>query len=111
MADADLVSLLESVSLGHLSTPLTGKSLSVLQSELAEKGRPAFLSDLKAIGVDKLPERQKLATTNSQGRARCVAGGPGLNDRIVTSADGNGRYRSETCRRLQGACARAGRIA
>ena len=63
MADADLVSLLESVSLGHLSTPLTGKSLSVLQSELAEKGRPAFLSDLKAIGVDKLPERQKLATT------------------------------------------------
>ena len=63
MADAALVSLLESVSLSHLSTPLTGKSLSVLQSELAEKGRPAFLSDLKAIGVDKLPERQKLATT------------------------------------------------
>ena len=54
--------VLEAASLLHLSDQLSTANVDQLGSQLAATGRPAFLKALKELGVEKLSERQKLAT-------------------------------------------------
>ena len=63
-SDEALTSLLEQLSLSHLSTSLAEASL----QSLSMLGRAALLTALKASGVDKLVERQKLATAIAKAR-------------------------------------------
>lgn len=61
-----LESLLDSVGLTELADAFTAKStLNDLQSRLAAN-RPHFLAFVRELGVDKLPDRQKLAVAISK---------------------------------------------
>ena len=64
--------LLVEIGLGHLQTQLEGFELAEAAAEVAA-GRPAFLSRLKAAGVEKLADRQKIANAvaraSREGRA------------------------------------------
>lgn len=61
-SDAALVALLRSCALSHLQEPLVGESLEACKARLATEGRTPLLKHLKDAGVDKLADRQKLAT-------------------------------------------------
>ena len=60
--DDELKALLDSNALSHLCEVFSTTKLSDLKASLEEKGRTSFLTELKTNGVDRLPERQKLAT-------------------------------------------------
>ena len=53
---------LAAAKLGHLTAVLSAETLETCAARLAEVGRPGFISYLKEIGVEKLSERQKMAT-------------------------------------------------
>ena len=57
-ADAALADLLETLGLSHLRAALSSSTL----SSLGQLERAALLSRLKSLGVERLAERQKLAT-------------------------------------------------
>jgi hypothetical protein len=57
-----LSDMLTEGGLSHLTDGLASESLDTLATSLAELGRPKFISHLKSLGVEKLSERQKLAT-------------------------------------------------
>ena len=60
-----MLALLGSLGLNSLEETASKLSLSDALA-LAEKGRPALLEGLKAAGVAKLPDRQKLANAISK---------------------------------------------
>lgn len=59
---ASLPDVLASSSLSHLADALAGHSLEDCARALEQSGRPAYLKTLKEIGIEKLSDRQKLAT-------------------------------------------------
>ena len=63
--EASMLALLGSLGLNSLEETASKLSLSDALA-LAEKGRPALLEGLKAAGVAKLPDRQKLANAISK---------------------------------------------
>jgi hypothetical protein len=65
--------LAASLELGHLQQQLSGLTLADAAAEL-NNSRTAFLAHLKALGVEKLTDRQKLA--NGLGRAIRESGVP-----------------------------------
>lgn len=61
-SDDALVALLRSCELSHLQEPLAAESLAACTATLAAEGRAGLLKQLKAKGVDRLADRQKLTT-------------------------------------------------
>lgn len=61
-SDEALMALLRSCALVHLQSPLAAESLAACTAVLAAEGRTALIKHLKEVGVDKLADRQKLAT-------------------------------------------------
>ena len=76
-----LPDFLAAASLSHLISVLADWSCEVLMADLQAMGRPGFLKALKERGVDKLVERQKLATLIAK-----VAKG----EDVVAAASGGG---------------------
>jgi surfactin synthase thioesterase subunit len=74
MRDPALADLLSACSLSHLGEPLASTSLEAL-FEASVAGRPKLLAELKETGVEKLSDRQKLATALAKA-ARGVDLGP-----------------------------------
>ena len=70
--DLALADLLHATSMSHLMESFAGAALSTLWS----MERTALLSNLKARGVDKLTERQKLATAIIKARSAAPAAPP-----------------------------------
>ena len=66
-SDAPLAELLSALGLSHLAPLLSTLTLAALDQSL-QSDRPAFLAELKALGVSSLKERQALA--NGMGRRR-----------------------------------------
>ena len=64
-----LAAIAEGVELQHLLPQLAGETLHSLWA----LQRPALLSHLRSIGVERLTERQKLATAVVKARAACTA--------------------------------------
>ena len=62
---SDLTALLTECSLTHLAPNLGDRSLASMQ-EMLSAGRPAFLAELKKLGVTALKDRQGLANAISK---------------------------------------------
>ena len=72
-SDEALRELLQGCELLHLQEPLATESLEACAAKLATGGRTVLIKHFKDVGVDKLADRQKLATAV----AKAAKGGAG----------------------------------
>ena len=72
----DLSSFLSSSNLSHLADTFAGKSHQSLEAQLGERGRAAFLNDLKTLGVTALKDRQGLTNALAKLKRERDAGPP-----------------------------------
>jgi len=70
-----LSEVLADANLGHLCEHFSGQTLESCAAQLASDGRPAFIKHIKNLGVEKLGDRQKVATVI--GKAAKAAGSAG----------------------------------
>ena len=69
--------LLGDNGLAHLRQTLGGLSLSSCCEQLAEEGRAGYMKSLKEKGVEKLGDRQKLASALAKAAKATAGGGDG----------------------------------
>lgn len=71
---ATLFDILAEANLSHLGELFANETLETCASRLVADGRPAYLKHIKELGVEKLSDRQKLATVISKA-AKAADGG------------------------------------
>lgn len=82
-----LCELLAEASLGHCAEAMSSETLESCASRIAQ-GRPAFLKHIKEIGIEKLSDRQKIATLIAKAaKSGGVAPAPAKQKRALENLD------------------------